>query len=352
MARRPTQRQIAQRLGVSPATVSLALSDSPMISAATRQMVRDAVAATGYVPNAVASSLRTGRTRIVGVSFHNIAHQFFAEMLIAVEETLGAAGVALFLNNHGESPATFARFLDSLGARGADGLLVSPPRGVGTEALAPIRRLAVPVVHVSRRLRDDAESDWVVNDDSAAASLAARRLLDLGHRRLVLLGGEPGTTVAEERLDGFRSALAAAGLPWSDTLWVQARPRLVEGAAALRAALAMAPRPTGLVCFNDLVAFGAMGALGAAGLRPGVDMGVVGIGGTDEAAAFHPALTTVLDSPARMGRLAAETLLRRIAEPGAPPIRVALAPRLVVRESCGGGASPAAPAFPASTVPR
>jgi LacI family transcriptional regulator len=349
MTRRPTQRQIARLLGVSPATVSLALNDSPMISADTRRLVREAVAAAGYVPNAVASSLRTGRTRIVGVSFHNIAHQFFAEMLIAVEETLGAAGVALFLNNHGEDPAVFGRFLDSLCARGADGLLVSPPRGADAAALAPIRRLGLPVVYVSRRLRDDDAADWVVNDDAAAAACAAERLLALGHQRLVLLGGEPGTTVAEDRLAGFRRALRAAGLPWDDGLWVQGRARLVEGARALRAALAMDPRPSGFVCFNDLVAFGALGALGSLGLRPGVDVGVVGIGGTDEAGAFHPALTTVLDSPARMGQLAAQTLLRRLAEPDLPPIHVTLAPRPVLRESCGGGV-PAA--FPPDAVPR
>ncbi|MEM1345960.1 MAG: LacI family DNA-binding transcriptional regulator, partial [Pseudomonadota bacterium] len=89
MARRPTQREIAQSLGLSPATVSLALKDSPMIAAETRALVRAALHEAGYVPNVAAASLRTGRTRIVGVSFHNIAHQFFAEMLIAIEETLG-----------------------------------------------------------------------------------------------------------------------------------------------------------------------------------------------------------------------------------------------------------------------
>ncbi len=95
------------------------------------------------------------------------------------------------------------------------------------------------------------------------------------------------------------------------------------------------PWPTGYVCFNDLVAFGAMNALRASGIEPGRDVGVVGIGGTDEAAAFHPALTTVLDNPAKIGRMAAELLLRRIADPGMAPEHLTLEPKLVIRESCG-----------------
>ena len=96
------------------------------------------------------------------------------------------------------------------------------------------------------------------------------------------------------------------------------------------------PRPTALVCFNDLVAFGAMNALRACGLEPGRDIGVVGIGGTDEAAAFYPALTTVLDNPAKIGRMAAELLLQRIADPEMSPRHLTLEPKLVIRDSCGG----------------
>lgn len=336
MRRRPTQREIARRLGLSPATVSLAMNDSPMIAAETRRLVRAAMVEAGYVPNAVAASLRTGRSRIVGVSFHNIAHQFFAEMLIAAEQRLDAAGAVLVLNNHGDDPANFARFVETLAAYGADGLLASPPRGADSDLLGPIRRQGAPVVYVSRRIRGDPWADWVVNDDETAMALAAGRLIDLGHRRLVLLGGEPGTTVAEDRVKGFRTTLEAAGIAWHDDFWLRCRPRLVEGAAAARTALARSPRATAYVCFNDLVAFGAMSALRAEGVQPGRDVGVVGIGGTAEAAAFFPSLTTVLDNPANIGRIAAETLLMRIADPDGAPVWEKLDPKLVVRESCGG----------------
>lgn len=331
---RPTQRQIAEQLGLSPATVSLALRDSPMIAEATRALVRAAVAKAGYVPNVAASALRTGRTRIIGVSFHNIAHQFFAEMLIAIEETLADEGVAVFINNHGEDPASLERFVVSLAAHGAEGLIVSPPPHVSPEIFAPLRSGGAPVVYVSRHLRDDPAADWVINADAVAIRRAVDRLVETGRRRLVLLGGAEGTTVAQDRGAGFRAALEAHGMAWSPDLWLQRRPRMQEGADAARAAMARDPAPDGFVCFNDLVALGAMNALRALGLEPGRDVGVVGIGGTDDVAAFHPSLTTVLDNPARIGRQAAEMLRDRIADPDMAPRHVVLDPQLVIRDSC------------------
>lgn len=337
---RPTQRQIAEQLGLSPATVSLALRDSPMIAEATRALVRAAVEKAGYVPNVAASALRTGRTRIIGVSFHNIAHQFFAQMLIAIEQELAGDSGAVFINNHDESPASLARFVASLAAHGAEGLIVSPPAGVTPEIFAPLRAGGAPVVYVSRYLPDDAAADWVVNDDAAASRLAVGRLLETGRTRLALLCGIAGNSVADGRGAGFRQGLEAAGVAWSPDLWLQRRPRLLEGAEAARAAMARPAPPDGLVCLNDMVASGAMNALRALGLEPGRDVGVVSLGGTDDAASFFPSLTTVLDNPARIGRLAAAMLRDRIADPEAPPRHVVLEPQLVVRESCGGLAPP------------
>lgn len=337
--RRPTQRQIAEQLGLSPATVSLALRDSPTIASETRALVRDAVRTAGYVPNAFAASLRTGRSRIVGVSFHNIAHQFFAEMLIAIEDTLQAQGAAVFLNNHAEDPLSFSRFIETLAAYGADGLIVSPPLHVTKEALAPIRARGIPVVYLSRRIGDDLEADWVVNDDAEAMRLATRRLVTLGHRRIVLVGGRAGVNTADDRLAGFRTALEETGVAWHNDAWAPCPPRLIEGAAATLDVMGRAQPPTGLVCFNDLVAFGAMNALRSLGLEPGVDVAMVGIGGTDEAAVYHPGLTTVLDHPAKLGRRAAELLSERLDHPEAPPRHVVFPPKLVIRASCGAPVS-------------
>ncbi len=333
--RRTTQKEIAAELGLSTATVSLALRDSPLIAAETRRMVREAIAETGYVYNVTAAALRTGRTQIVGVSFHNIAHQFFAEILITIEETLSTSGVAVFINNHGEDPESLTRFIASLAAYGADGLIVSPPPYLTVEAFRPIRASGVPIVYISRHIRGDDAADRVVNADALATRKAAGRLIDLGHRDIVLLGGQPGTTVADNRVAGFRAVLEETGILWTEARWLQCRPRLLEGTETACRALALEPRPTAFVCFNDLVAFGAMNALRASGLEPGRDVGVVGIGGTDEAMAFHPALTTVLDNPAKIGSIAAETLLNRLSDPQAPPRHILLEPKLVIRESCG-----------------
>ncbi len=314
-SRRPTQRQIAEHLGLSPATVSLALRDSPMIAADTRALVREAMREAGYVPNVVAASLRTGRSRIVGVSFHNIAHQFFAEMLIAIEESLTEGGAAVLINNHGEDPESLVRFVETLAAYGADGLIVSPPPHVTAEVLAPLRRRGVPIVYVSRRLRDDIEADRVVNADHDAMRTrhrpagGARPSPARAHRRRAGQLGRRGPRRGVSRRD------RRGRHQWHDDLWIRCRPRLIEGAAAALRALDRKPQPTGVVCFNDLVAFGVMNAMRASGLEPGHDIGLVALGGTDEGAAFHPPLTTVLDNPGKIGRLAAEILTERMKTP-------------------------------------
>ena len=312
------------------------MRDSPMIAEETRRLVREAMRESGYVRNVTAASLRTGKTRIVGVSFHNIAHQFFAEMLIAIEDTLVDGGAAVFLNNHGEDPESLSRFVGSLAAYGAEGLIVSPPPDVDVSVLAPIKQQATPVVYVSRRIVQDDTSDWVVNADYMAMRRAAGRLIELGHRNIALIGGEAGTSISEDRSRGFRDELEAHGISWSDKLWCQCRPRLIEGATAARQTLSWPERPTGYVGFNDLVAFGTMNAMRSAGIEPGRDAGVVAVGGTEEASAFFPALTTVHNNPREMGKLAAEILLERLEHPNQPLRQVVLDPKLVIRASCGG----------------
>ena len=337
-SRRPTQKQIAERLGLSPATVSLALRDSPMIAAKTRKLVREKMEEAGYVHNAAAASLRTGRSGIVGISLHSVDQPFFAELLTGLERRLRAAGTAVLLNTHEEDPAALERFIDQLSAYGGDALVLSPPPAATAEMLAPMRRRHMPVVYVARHIDGDDEADRIVNADGSATQRAAARLIELGHRRLVLVGGKRGTSMAAGRVAGFRAAIEAAGLDWSDDLWLAGASGLTGGAEATDRVLDRPDPPTGFVCFSDAVAIGVMNALRKRGLEPGRDAGVVGVGlgRPEEAASVHPALTTVLDNPAKLGEIAAETLLARLSEPDAPARHLSLAPKLVVRQSCGG----------------
>jgi len=332
--RRVTQKQLARQLGLSTATVSLAMRNNPSIAKATRESVQRAMVEAGYVPHAAAASLRTGLSGIVGVSFHDIVHPFFAAMLIAIEDHLGQSGRVVFINNHRDEPERLARFITSLREHRADGLIVSPSLGTTPQMLDPLRASGQAIVFVSRFLRGY-DADFVGNADISGMQRATEHLIGLGHRRIVMLGGLPGTSSGENRLTGFRRSLLGAGLPWDESLYLPGSAKRSTGRALVLRALEMDPQPTAFACFNDLIAFGAMNGLRASGLMPGRDVAVVGIDDTEEAEISFPTLTTVSNHPGRIGTRAAEQLLARLKDPDAPYRAIAIEPEITVRESCG-----------------
>lgn len=330
---RVTQRQLATQLGLSTATVSLAMRNNPSIAKSTRETVQKAMVDAGYVHHAAAASLRTGLSGIVGVSFHNIVHPFFSEMLVAIEDHLSQSGRAVFINNHRDEPEALNRFITSLRLHRADGLIVSPALGTTPEMLAPLRTSGQAIVFVSRYLKDY-EADFVGNADVAGMQRATEHLTALGHRHIVMLGGIPETSSFENRLAGFRRSLLAAGINWDESLCLPGSAKRITGRALVQKALERSPQPTAFACFNDLIAFGAMNGLHAAGLRPGRDVAVVGIDDTEEAEVSFPALTTVSNHPHLIGTKAAQLLISRLENPDAPYETIAVEPEITVRESC------------------
>ncbi|WP_412507428.1 LacI family DNA-binding transcriptional regulator [Roseovarius sp. SYSU LYC5161] len=330
-----TQKAIAQALGVSVATVSLALRNSPLIQASTRERVHRYVSEVGYVQNRAATALRTGRTRIIGVGFHDIVHPFFAEMLAATEAKLSDDGEAIFVNSHDDDLDRQARFVSSLMEHGADGLILSPALGTRESDLQPFRDSGGAVVLIVRSI-PDTSLDHVINDDPECMRLATTHLLNLGHDRIVMLGGKPGTTTADGRYEGFLRAMRDKGLDPGRDAWIDGPAKRLEGHAAVRQLWETGARlPTAIACFNDLVAFGAMSALAELGIEVGRDVAVVGIDDTDEAQVSFPPLTTVTNNAKVIGRTAVDILRQRLADPESGPLQQRLTPYISIRESCG-----------------
>lgn len=334
--KRPTQKEIASRLGVSVATVSLALSNSPLVAAGTRDKILKAAKDDGYLRNRAAASLRTGSTKIIGVSFHDIVHPFFAEMLAEMERQLADSGEAIFINNHADDRAKQARFVESLREHGADGLIISPAVGSTDDDFLQFEAAGGQVITIVRQIKGG-HFDFVKNDDVECMRIAVDHLISLGHRDIVMLGGLPGTSTADDRFAGFATAMAKVDpkVHWRDA-WFPGPAKRVEGVRlTIDAFDAARTRPTGIVCLNDLVAFGAMAALPTMGLEVGRDVAVVGIDDSDEAAASHPKLTTVSNKSSTIASEAIRLLRARQITPNALQEGVKLAPTLIVRESCG-----------------
>ena len=216
----------------------------------------------------------------------------------------------------------------------ADGIIVSPAIGSTLEDFSPQHVPVPPLVFVSRALFDS-PFDHVVNDDPESGRLATERLLTLGHRRIAVVGGDPGASPFGERLRGHRETLARAHVAFDDSLVWTSVPTRIEGFRAARRIAGLEPRPTAAICYNDSIALGLLHGLAPEGLYPGRNFALIGHEDVEEASLVSPSLSVTKVSRDEIGRQAAAALLERIDYPGAPPKRIVLKTELIVRQTCG-----------------
>jgi LacI family transcriptional regulator len=331
---RRTLKDIARHAGVSVATVSLVFQKSPLVAETTRLRVLDAVETLGYIYNRGAASLRTQRTHTIGVAINDLTNPYFAELTAAIELALSRVGFTVFLSNSAESPERQERFIATMREYNADGLIVCPAEGTDAASLDQLVSWGLPCVQISRHV-PGAIADYVGNDHELGSFLATEHLIGLGHRRIAMIGGTPATSTGRDRVAGYRRALAAHGIEPDPHLARPGPPTREHGFAALQEVIETEAPPTAAVCFNDLQALGVMLGLRHRGLEPGRDFAVMGCDDISEAALWRPALSTVAIRSPRIGEVAAQMLLDRLANPGLAPQRTVLEPRLIVRESCG-----------------
>lgn len=332
--KRITIRDIAHRAGVATGTVSMVLRDSPRVADATRARVKGIMRELGYIYDRGAGQLRSKRSNIIGVSICDLVNPYFAETTAGIEEAVESSGRVLVLGNCAESVPRQLRFLETLRQYNVEGLLLTPAIGMPKERLAELLEWRIPMVQVTRYVPGVA-ADFVGNDNRLGAELATGHLLALGHRRLGYVGLTESTTTGHDRFAGFKTTLEGAGLPLSEDWVAECLATREGGFQAISRMFARGRPPSAVVCFNDLVAFGAMLALRRLGLEPGRDCSVVGADDVAEAALWQPPLTTLAIDVKRIGREAARLLAERIKDPDRPIERIVVEPRLVVRSSCG-----------------
>jgi LacI family transcriptional regulator len=330
--KRVTLEDVAEDAGVSRATASLVVRGSSLVADATRARVLASIDRLGYVYNRAAAALRTQRSQTVGVVVTDIANPFFAQMTLGCERHVDADAYVLLLANTSDDAARQARLLKAMVARGVDGVLLCPARGTDPEELARLRRWSMPFVLVARYVRG-VEADYVGVDNVVGAERAVAHLVARGHRRIAFIGGPVESSARQDRLLGYRRALERHALSFVPALVPPTPATRSAGYEAIQALARRPETPTAALCYNDVVAFGVMLGLQAAGLTPGRDFGVVGFDDVEEAALWRPALTTVAVAPNRIGEEAARLLMARIDEPDRPPQSVILQPELIIRAS-------------------
>lgn len=330
--KRLTLGHIADQLGISTATVSLALRDSPLVAEETREKVKQTAQEIGYIYNRSAASLRTSRSQIVGVAVHDILNPYFAEVFSALEDVLEEQGQMIFICNHRDDVKRQRGFVNTLLQHRADGLILCPSVGTTAEEINRLVDQGIPVTLVAREV-PGVWAPCVRGDDVAGTYLATKHLLAQGHTKIAMAGGRRESSTGQHRNEGWRNALEEAGIDYRSQLDLPELMTQADGRAAVPAIMEADERPTAIVGFNDLVAFGMMTTLRRAGIEPGPDMAITGYDDIDGADARTPALTTIANQPDKIGRLAALTLLRQIAGDRVPNKPIVIEPELRVRES-------------------
>jgi LacI family transcriptional regulator len=330
---RPTVIDIARHAGVSKSTVSSVLQGRPVVKPQTRAKVMAAIEALGYVYNRGAANLRSAHSNVVGMVINDLANPFFAEMAVGIERVFQSAGFVPFIANSGENPGRQAELLRLMREQGAAGLIMCPAHGTTARQIDDLAGTSIPVVLVMRSI-PGARASSVVADSHSGASRATEHLLSLGHRRIAYFGGYSDMVAFADRCGGYRAALAAAAVEIDPALIIEGLPSRESGQSAMERALVLGNPPTAALCFNDVVAFGAMDGLVARGLEAGRDFALVGFDDIHEARHTHPPLTTVAVDSQALGERGAHQILRMI-HGDTRRVDFVGPVHLVVRASCG-----------------
>ncbi len=329
----PTLEEIAELTGVSRSTVSRVVNNDSRVSPATREKVWEAIQRKGYRPNLHARGLAAGRSNIVaavipgGIS-NILADPYFGVLLSGIASAADSRDRYLLLSL---SDVDFKHRVDELAQQGAvDGVVLS-----SSEEDEPLTRALLssgtPFVSVGRN--SDGRVSYVDVDNRGAARKITAHLLRLGHRRVATITGDPIATAALDRLDGYRDALEAYGLPIREQLIFEGDFTEASGRVGMRSLLEH--HPDAVFAASDRMASGALNEIRAGGLRVPEDIALVGFDDIPLAAEMDPPLTTVRQSAKQMGETALEMLLDLIDDPSGPPRRVVLPTQLAVRASCG-----------------
>jgi LacI family transcriptional regulator len=329
-----TIRDVAREAGVSVATVSRALNNATNVTPETRERVRAAATALRFTPSSAARSLITRRTDTIGALLPDLFGEYFSELIRGIDLRARARGLHLLVSSsHGDAQEAAAA-LRAMHGR-VDGLLIMSPH-VDTESLAANLPHGLPAVLINTRLPGERLSSFAVDNHGGAFAMT-RHLVGRGHRRIAFVAGPENNYEAQERLRGWRAALAEL-LPGTTGLVLPGDFTEESGWRAGSQIAALAQRPDAVFFGNDMMAIGGLAALAEAGLRVPQDVALAGFDDIPIARYVTPPLTTVRVRIADIGGLALDRLAAAIDDPaGSTAQHQTLRAELVIRQSCAPG---------------
>lgn len=313
-----TIQDVARAAGVSTATVSRALSNPGLLADRTREVVFDAIKQTGYRVNQAARNLRMQRAGAVLVLVPNLGKPFYSKILSGVSDGFSSTDYAVLIADTESRPLQDGELAGYFIDGRIDGV-ISLDGGLSRSALQQCQQqgLGERIVFLCEWV-EGTDFPAIRSDNAEGARLAIQHLYALGHRHIAHVTGPQGNVLTIARRESMMLERSRLGLPARDEWIIRGDFSVESGHAAARHILAMKERPTAVFCAADTVAFGLISGLQAGGLSVPADMSVVGFDDIDMSQYYIPALTTISQDRHRLGRRAAERLLKKVRRPLEP----------------------------------
>lgn len=327
-----TIRDVANRSGVSTATVSHVINGTRFVSEEVRLKVIAVMEELNYQPNAIARGLRTRKTRILALIIPDITNPFFADFTRGFQDTADEKDNLVILCNTDRIKTREIRFLEMMWQQRVDGIVINPAK-VQAEDLRQLTKARISVVLIGSQINDP-DFDTVMVDNIQAGYDAVQHLIDLGHRRIGLVCGSQTTSSGQKRYQGYCRAMNENKLPIENALIVEKEITYEGGREGMQQLLSLPDRPSAVFSTSDIMALGAKTAIEDAGLNIPANISLVGFDGIPEVSRTYPKLTTIEQPAYQMGQTAAQVLLEQIEANNVLPRRKIVLPhQLVVRES-------------------
>lgn len=317
-------RDVAERAGVTPMTVSRVINDSGYVKNETRARVEAAIAELNYVPNLLGQGLRFKQTNTIGLIIPDISNPYWVTVIRGAEKIASDNGYQVILCNADASEEKEMEQLENLVKRQVDGFLIAPIRNL-PGPIDFVQKQRIPIVVIGYPM-PEIDVDVVRCDGEEGAYKLVNLLLELGHQRIAMLTGPRTIVTATERVAGYERALREAGLPVADELILYGHFTPDKGYEMAQKMLAMNPLPTAVVTGNNFIAIGVTKALLEAGLRIPEDLSIVTFDGPPSDLVIDPFFTMVAQPGYEWGAQAADLLLKRIADNAGAPSREIILP--------------------------
>ncbi|SFD34094.1 LacI family DNA-binding transcriptional regulator [Pseudoalteromonas denitrificans] len=297
MGDKPTSKSVtvfdvAREAGVSKSTVSLVLTQSDKVSDKAKLKVEKAIEKTGYVYNRDAASLRSRRSNLVAIVINDLTNPYSAQLAVGLEAQIRKMGMFSMLVNSAESVETQTQLVKNLKEYNVAAFIICPAPGTTSDWMNKLVDQGFPVVNIMREI-SGAKVATVLPDNFTGTKLATEHLLAKGYKKLAFIGGLESISDYHQRLSGFTEAMVLADKSVAKKLCIQSETNRNGGRNAMLEVLDVEPDIEAIVCFNDVIAYGAVEQMRASGKIPGKDIAVVGFDDLEDSKLMSPSLSTV-----------------------------------------------------------